>query len=890
MKFYLETSEQVLNDLHSSAQGLTTAEAEERLTRNGKNKLQEAKRDSLVKKFFSSLMDPMILMLLGAAAIQAIVTVIESGGQPSFREFADVIVILSVVLLNTVLSLVQEGKAESAMDALKEMTAATSKVLRDGRQILLKSEDLVIGDVVVLEAGDAVPADCRILEGHSLKAEESALTGESVPVNKLMDTLRCGQGSDVPLGDRTNMLYSGSTVVYGRGRAVVTATGMDTEMGKIADALNQAKAEETPLQKKMAELSHLLTKLVLGICAIVFLVGVVEAMLLSGEPFSWSILGKTALNTFIAAIALAVAAIPEGLPAVVTIVLSIGVTSMAKRNAVIRRLTAVETLGCAQVICSDKTGTLTQNKMTVVEAWGADKALLARGMALCSDAELNASGQAEGEPTECALVNFAAGEGFPKDTLKADFPRVAEAPFDSMRKMMSTLHTCTQGVMQFTKGAPDEVLAHCTHVLTEQGICPMTNEDRQRIMTQNKSMADKALRVLACACREYAALPADTSDAALEQDLTFVGLTGMIDPVRPEVKAAVEECRQAGIRAIMITGDHIDTAVAIARELGLISDPSQAIMGQALNDMSDEELDRAIERYSVYARVQPEHKVRIVEAWKRRGKITAMTGDGVNDAPAVKEANIGVAMGKSGTDACKQAADIILLDDDFSTLCEAVRQGRTVYSNIRKFVRYLISCNIGEVMVMFLSIILGMPVILLPTQILLVNLVTDGLPAIALGMEKTEKAVMEMKPQRFSGDFFSGGLLHKIIIRGILIGICTLGCFAYSLMYIGTDLSTARTCALVTLIASQLIHVFECRSEYVSIFRMNPFKNLWLLLAVIVSAAVTALCIYLPQASIVMETIPLCPAEMAWSLIFAAAVPIVSGLLMLIFRKNRSKD
>ena len=849
MKFYLENSEQVLNDLHSSAQGLTTAEAEERLTRNGKNKLQEAKRDSLVKKFFSSLMDPMILMLLGAAAIQAIVTVIESGGQPSFREFADVIVILSVVLLNTVLSLVQEGKAESAMDALKEMTAATSKVLRDGRQILLKSEDLVIGDVVVLEAGDAVPADCRILEGHSLKAEESALTGESVPVNKLVDTLRCGQGSDVPLGDRTNMLYSGSTVVYGRGRAVVTATGMDTEMGKIADALNQAKAEETPLQKKMAELSHLLTKLVLGICAIVFLVGVVEAMLLSGEPFSWSILGKTALNTFIAAIALAVAAIPEGLPAVVTIVLSIGVTSMAKRNAVIRRLTAVETLGCAQVICSDKTGTLTQNKMTVVEAWGADKALLARGMALCSDAELNASGQAEGEPTECALVNFAAGEGFPKDTLKADFPRMAEAPFDSIRKMMSTLHTCTQGVMQFTKGAPDEVLAHCTRVLTEQGIRPMTNEDRQRIMTQNKSMADKALRVLACACREYAALPADTSDAALEQDLTFVGLTGMIDPVRPEVKAAVEECRQAGIRAIMITGDHIDTAVAIARELGLISDPSQAIMGQALNDMSDEELDRVIERYSVYARVQPEHKVRIVEAWKRRGKITAMTGDGVNDAPSIKAADIGIGMGITGTDVTKNVADMILADDNFATIVSAVEEGRKIYANIRKAIQFLLSSNLSEVVSIFTATLLGFT-ILEPVHILWINLITDSLPALALGMEPGEPDSMRRLPRDSRDGIFSGGVGVDVAYQGILVSLLTLAAFFIGhYMEFGewtiTNSPDGVSMAFLTMSMAEIFHSFNMRSQRGSIFALKK-QNPWLWLGALGALLLTTAVIYVP--------------------------------------------
>ncbi len=541
MKYYCEEKEAVLNEFRTTENGLAQAEAERRIAENGRNKLKEAEKESLAKKFLNSLADPMIIMLIAAAAIQAVVTVLQTGGDFDLGDFADVLVILVVVIINTIMSLVQESKAEAAMDALMQMTAATSKVLRDGKVVVIKSEDIAVGDVVVFEAGDAVPADCRILESHSLKAEEAALTGESVPVTKVIDVLYCRDSADVPLGDRKNMLYSGSTIVYGRGKAVVTAVGMDTEMGKIAEALNQAEKEQTPLQKKMAELSQFLTKLVIGICVLVFAMGLVESLVLSDMPFSWALLGNTALDTFIAAIALAVAAIPEGLPAVVTIILSIGVTAMSKRQALIRKLTAVETLGCTQIICSDKTGTLTQNKMTVVEEFTTDKMLLARAMDLCSDANIRpGEDTASGEPTECALVNYAFKLGLPDYELEREEPRVGEAPFDSMRKMMSTVHAVNGKYIQYTKGACDVMLSRCTGYLMDGKVVPMTDELMAQIGRANKSFADKALRVLCGAYREYDELPASFVPEELEKFLIIIGLVGMIDPCRPEVYDAIK--------------------------------------------------------------------------------------------------------------------------------------------------------------------------------------------------------------------------------------------------------------------------------------------------------------------------------------------------------------
>lgn len=719
MKYYLENKENVLEELGTSAQGLSTSEAEARLQKNGKNKLKEEEKRPGWRKFLDSMTDPMILILLGAALVQVIVTILENRDHITVGAFTDVFVIFAVVIINAVMSLVQENKAEAAVAALMEMTAETSKVLRDGKIVSVKSEDLVVGDIVNFEAGDTVPADCRILESYSMKVEEAALTGESLAADKIVDMLMCSDGKDdVPLGDRANMLYNGSTVVYGRGVAVVTATGMDTEMGKIAGALSMAAKEQTPLQKRMTELSAFLTKLVIGICIVVFVVGIVQSVILSGVPFSWSLLGNNAVNSLVAAIALAVAAIPEGMPAVVTIVLSIGVTDMAKHQALIRKLTAVETLGCTQIICSDKTGTLTQNKMTVVEEYTDNSVLMATAMALCSDAQIQPGEESStGEPTEAALVNYAFKMGLPRYELTEEQPRVAEVPFDSERKMMTTIHKTEHGYIQYTKGACDMVLKACTGFLKDGQIIPMSDEVMDEILKVNKSYADQALRVLAAAYKRYDEMPRATSTEMLEQSLVLIGLYGMIDPCRPEVYDAIKKCRMAGIRPIMITGDHKDTAVAIGKDLGIIKDAQEAALGADLDKYTDEELIEEVTKYSVYARVQPEHKTRIVNAWQARGMVTAMTGDGVNDAPSIKAADIGIGMGITGTPVTKSAADMVLADDNFATIIRAVEAGRRIYDNICKVLQFQLSTNLAEVLIIFFASILNFT-ILTPVHLL----------------------------------------------------------------------------------------------------------------------------------------------------------------------------
>jgi Ca2+-transporting ATPase len=610
-KIYAQSTEEVLNNLGVGVDGLTSEAADKKRQEHGLNKLKEGKKPTLLQRFLTQLKDPMLIILMAAAAVSAATSII--GGE----SLAEVAIILIVVLLNAILGVVQESKAEAAIEALQTMAAATCKVIRDGKQQVVNADQLVPGDVVVLEAGDAVPADGRIIENASLKIEEAALTGESVPVNKMIDALNLkSEGDEVPLGDRKNMVYMGSTVVYGRGKAVITETGMNTEMGKIAGALASAVDEETPLQKKLSSLGKTLSKMVLGICVFIFAFNLFMAGSLNMNVI---------LETFMVAVSLAVAAIPEGLATVVTVVLSIGVTNMSKRNAVIRKLTAVETLGCTQVICSDKTGTLTQNKMTVVDHIGETRSLCI-AMALCSDANLDENGKSNGEPTEAALVEFAGKEGFLKHELQETMPRVDEAPFDSMRKMMSTVHKVEDSYIQFTKGAPDEVLRRCTHCFDNGQIVELTTEKRAEIMANNKAMADKALRVLAAAERHWDEMPSNNSPEFLEQNLIFIGLTGMIDPVRPEVKDAINECRSAGIRPVMITGDHIDTAVAIAKELGIISDISEAITGAEMEKIPDDKICEAVKQYGVYARVQPEHKTRIVNAWKKNGYIVSMTG------------------------------------------------------------------------------------------------------------------------------------------------------------------------------------------------------------------------------------------------------------------------
>ena len=830
MKYYCLDKDAVLAEVGSAPAGLTLAEANARLAQNGKNKLKEPEKEGLFKKFLNALMDPMIFLLLGAAVISTATTIYQNIAKGAHESYADLFIILFVLIVNTVLSLVQESKAEQAFEALTEMTAATSRVLRDGEVIVVKSEDLVVGDVIILEAGDAVPADCRILESHSMKVEEAALTGESVPVSKIIDLLMLREGSgDIPLGDRVNMMYSGSVVVYGRGRAVVTATGMDTEIGKIAEALAQAEAEETPLQIKLGELSVTLTKMCLAICAFVFVFGVARDIFFA--PTGESVF-NIALDTFIIAVALAVAAIPEGLPAVTTIILSIGVSSMSKRNALIRKLTAVETLGCTQVICSDKTGTLTQNKMTVVDVFTGDTALLARAMALCSDAK-RASGMsgAEGEPTECALVNYAWELQLHQDELEAKYPRTGEAPFDSGRKMMSTLHPEDGRVVQYTKGACEILLERCTAYLENGRVTPITREYRDFVLSRAEEFAGRALRILAAAYRLYDAQPESNEAEDLERDLVFIGFVGMIDPCRPEVYDAINECRMAGIRPIMITGDHKDTAIAIAKDLGIISDASQAIEGAALESLSDEELIGLVENYSVYARVQPEHKTRIVRAWKAKNMITAMTGDGVNDAPSIKAADIGVGMGITGTAVTKSVSDMVLADDNFATIVHAVEEGRKVYDNIRKVIQFQLTTNLAEIVAVFLASMLGFR-ILRAAHLLWINLVTDSAPGLALGMEKAESDIMRRQPRPADEGLFSGGVAYSMILQGVFMGLLIV--FSY---FFGERLENGvwsfrqsadgMTMAFLTTNFVEMFRAFGCRSLTNSIFNMKA-RNIWL--------------------------------------------------------------
>ena len=786
-KEYLSAAAEVLSDQGVDENlGLSNDEASSRLAKTGPNKLEEAEKTPLWKRFFEQMADPMVIMLIVAAVISALTGMVKGEA-----DFADVAIIMFVVIVNSVLGVVQEAKSEEALEALQEMSAAQSKVLRDGKLVHLPSAELVPGDVIMLEAGDSVPADCRVLESATMKIEEAALTGESVPVEKHANVIELAAGTDdVPLGDRKNMCYMGSTVVYGRGRAVVVGTGMNTEMGKIAGALAEAKEELTPLQVKLAELSRILTIMV------------------------------------------------EGLVAVVTIVLSLGVTKMAKRQAIIRKLSAVETLGCTQTICSDKTGTLTQNKMTVVKhELAAPKEKFLAGMALCSDAQWDEDlGEAVGEPTECALVNDAGKAGL--TGLTAEHPRVGEAPFDSGRKMMSVVVETLDGEYeQYTKGAPDVVIGLCTHIYEGDKVVPLTEERRAELVAANKAMADEALRVLALASRTYTEVPADCSPAALEHDLVFCGLSGMIDPVRPEVADAIREAHDAGIRTVMITGDHIDTAVAIAKQLGIVTDRSHAITGADLDRMSDEELDAHIEDYGVYARVQPEHKTRIVEAWKSRDQIVAMTGDGVNDAPSIKRADIGVGMGITGTDVTKNVADMVLADDNFATIIGACEEGRRIYDNIRKVIQFLLSANLAEVFSVFIATLIGFT-IFQPAQLLWVNLVTDCFPALALGMEDAEGDIMKRKPRNAKDGVFAGHMGLDCVVQGLIITVLVLASFFVGVyfdmgyihiadMIAGNADEEGVMMAFITLNMVEIFHCFNMRSRRASLFTMKK-QNKWL--------------------------------------------------------------
>ena len=855
MEWYQLEIEAALGRAKSSRQGLSGAEAARRLTECGPNRLAEQKQAGLFQRFLQQMADPMIVVLLAAAAV--------SGGAAAVagESFADVFIILAVVVINGVLGVYQEHKAEQAIQALQKLTAAHSRVLRGGRSLEVASEELVPGDVVLLEAGDAVPADGRLVECVSLRTEEAALTGESLPVEKNTRPA----GANTPLAERRCMAYLGSTVRYGRGKLLVTATGMNTEMGRIAGALAETAQGKTPLQQTLAGLSRTLSALVLAIC--VFLFGF--SLWRSG-----SVDLPVVLDTFLVAVSLAVAAVPEGLAAVVTIVLSVGVTRMSRQGAVIRRLTAVEALGCAQVICTDKTGTLTQNRMEVQSCHGQQKPLVT-ALALCTDAELLPDGTAQGEATECALVEYAARLGLRKAALAAAQPRVAELPFDSERKCMSTFHKQGSGIIQYTKGAPDVLLQKCTHWMQDGQPRPLTQADRSRILAENRRMAAQALRVLAAACRSWEKLPAPLTPAAAENQLVFLGLVGMLDPVRPQVPGAVRACRSAGIRTVMITGDHPDTAAAIGRTLGLVSSASQVVTGAALDTMSDEELRRRAPEFSVYARVQPQHKARIVRAWQQRGCVTAMTGDGVNDAPALKAADIGVGMGVTGTDVTKNVADMVLADDNFATIAAAVAEGRRIYENIRKAIQFLLASNMSEVASIFLATLLGIR-LLEPVHLLWINLITDCFPALALGMEQAESGSMHRPPRPRGQGIFAGGLGVDVLWQGALVTALTLGAY-----FAGARLETGFwqaaqsqlgvTMAFLTMSMAEIFHSFNLRSRRGSIFAQqgeNPY--LWAALAG--SLALTTGVLFWPPAAAAFGFATLNLGQYGLSLALALAV------------------
>lgn len=851
--FYSDTPRQVLDTLDTDPdQGLSQGEGARRLAGYGENKLEKAKPPGLLRQVLAQLRDPMILVLLAAAAL----SFFAGGGQ----DWLDTAIILLIVVFNTVISVSQEDNARKALEALEKLAAPRARVLREGVERRLESTHLVPGDILLLEAGDYVPADGRILWAAGLQTDESAMTGESLPVHK-----RAGDGlpPDTPLAERKNMVIGGTVVTGGRAKVVVTATGMQTEMGKIAGLLLRQGQGETPLQRKMKEVSRVLSLVCVGVCAVMFGVGMLQH--------------RDILDMFLTAVALAVAAIPEGLPAIVTIVLAVGVGRMARRNAIIKRLPAVETLGCASVICSDKTGTLTKNQMTVLEVWTPAPAHRDRALTLgtlCGDAQEGPGGYI-GDPTETAIAQAAAQAGLEKAALERDMPRRGEAPFDSVRKRMATCHALPNGeALVAVKGAPEAVLARCTHLLGAQGPRPLTDGDRRRIAQVGGDLAGQALRVLAVAQRLQPALPKSMAAEGLEAELTFVGLIGMMDPPRPEVRQAVDRCAGAGIRPVMITGDHKDTAVAIAKQLNIYRPGDKAIDGAGLDFLPQETLEEEIEAFSVYARVTPEHKMRIVQAWQRRGHVVAMTGDGVNDAPALKAADIGCAMGKTGTDVAKGAADMILTDDNFATVVAAVEQGRGIYANIRKAIHYLLSCNIGEILTIFLATLLPVSQApLSPVQLLWLNLVTDSLPALALGMEPVEKTAMTQPPRGKEEPLFSRAFSRRLAWQGALVGGITLLAYGLGFHLTGT-FAVANTMAFATLTFSQLFHAFDVRSETTPLFRLGVLSNKAMNKAFLAGAALQAAVLLAPPLQGVFAVVPMDLAQ--WGIVLGLALtPLV---------------
>lgn len=843
-ELYQETAEALAEQLDTDLTvGLTSDDAAKRLEKYGENALQGSKRTTLIQKFFNQFKDLMIGVLLAAALISVFV-----------GEGADAIIILAVVLLNAVFGVFQESKAEDAINALQKMTAPNANVMRDGNVVTVSANKLVPGDIVMLEAGDVIPADLRLIEAANLQIEESALTGESVPVNKDAVTL---DASDLPLGDRVNLAFMSSNITHGRGVGLVTSTGMNTEVGKIAGMLDNTQATKTPLQESLTQLGKTLTIMILVIAVVVFVVGVLRA------PGGMN--SQNVMEMLLTAIALAVAAIPEGLPAIVTITLALGTTRLAKRHALMRKLPAVETLGATQIIGSDKTGTLTQNKMTVEKYYvdgvlfNADTPLASDGqqladiMALNNDTKITSDGEKLGDPTETSLITFNESQGRDVDGLLAHYPRVNELSFDSDRKLMSTFHNVNDKTIVTVKGAPDELLKRAEWQLLDGKVQPLSAEDKETLLAVNDDMAREALRVLAFAYREFAEMPTEVSTETIENELVFVGFVGIIDPERSGVDQAVYEAKQAGIRTLMITGDHKVTAEAIARRLGILDDTQAEeaiITGAELDQLSEEEFDNQVAQYSVYARVAPEHKVRIVKAWQKQNKVVAMTGDGVNDAPALKTADIGIAMGITGTEVSKGASDMILADDNFSTIVNAVDEGRKVFSNIQKAIQYLLSANLGEVLTLFVMTMMGWS-ILAPVHILWINLVTDTLPAIALGVEPGEPGIMKEKPRGRTSNFMSGGLGSAIVYQGILEGGITLFVYWFALTYPvhATDAAIhadALTMAFVTLGLIQLFHAFNTKSIYHSLFTIKPFSNKAFNWSIMIAAAMMAITVLVP--------------------------------------------
>ena len=900
--WFNKTSQEVEQELKTDCQnGLSSNQVQENMKKYGLNELQEKKKDSLLKKFLEQFKDFSIIVLIIAAIVSGVVGVAQGEG------FTDTIIILIVVILNAVIGVAQESKAEKSLEALKKLSSHASKVIRNGKEQVIPARELVPGDLVIIETGDYIAADLRTIEAVNLKSQEASLTGESVPVEKITEKI---DGNEIGIGDRKNMLFSSSLITYGRGKAIVVNTGMNTEVGKIAGMLDNAEKQETPLQQKLNDLGKTLGIACLAICAVIFVIGLLQ--------------GKEIIDMFMTAVSLAVAVIPEGLVAVSTIVLAIGVQKMVKKHAIVKKLPAVETLGSSTVICSDKTGTLTQNKMTVEKVFCDDELQdvkkvnttedfkkLVYNCMLCNDSRLLEDGQLAGDPTETALVDMAFKLDY-EQSIYRENPRVEEVPFDSDRKLMTTVNKKNGKYIVYTKGGVDELLKCCNSFLYKGEVRTSINNYAKWIRENNEKMAKDALRVLAFAYKELDHMPSKTEMKTIESDLTFIGMVGMIDPPRIEAKKAVEKCKKAGIKTVMITGDHKVTAVAIAKKLGILKDESEALTGTELEKMTDEELTKNVRKYSVYARVSPEHKVRIVKAWQANGEVVAMTGDGVNDSPALKTADIGCAMGKVGTEVAKEAADVILTDDNFATIVSAVEEGRRIYDNILKVIQFLLSCNVGEVIVLLLATLFAPQIgqwfgisditmiqVLLPIHILWINLVTDTFPALALAFDPANKDIMDRKPVKRNEGIFTKGRTFRIIYQGIMIGGLTLVAYLIGLGTTNkaidgltleqTKIEVGQTMAFIVLAFSELIHVFNIRDNKNSIFKTGILGNGVLILAILASALLMVVILFIPQLRTIFS-IPILPSDNIIETIVLVLSPIVIVEIMKLFKVNTTRD